>query len=129
MTDVNFKELKERLAEEGLVVKKVDYDKYVRGQLKLKEMHFLDRAYAHFRARQEILHKLSLSRSWDDWTKRNTCMISYGWESIRKLVLWSYGVCIIRYLPDDKKDEINDYAITIIDTIFDQYSKMWDEEL
>ena len=127
MTDEMYKELKERLAEEGLICKRKDFNEFVKGQAKRKELFFLDRAYAHFKDRREILFKLSSSRDWDDWTNHNLCMISYGWENIRKLVLWSYGVNIIRHLPDDKQDEINDFAIKIIDNVFDQYSKLWDK--
>ena len=127
MTDEMYKELKERLTEEGLICKRKDFNESVKGQAKRKELFFLDRAYAHFKDRQEILFKLSSNRDWDDWTNHNLCMISYGWENIRKLVLWSYGVNIIRHLPDDKQDEINDFAIKIIDNVFDQYSKLWDK--
>ena len=127
MTDEMYKELKERLAEEGLICKRKDFNESVKGQAKRKELFFLDRAYAHFKDRQEILFKLSSSRDWDDWTNHNLSMISYGWENIRKLVLWSYGVNIIRHLSDDKQDEINDFAIKIIDNVFDQYSKLWDK--
>ena len=127
MIDETYKELKERLTEEGLICKRKDFNESVKGQAKRKELFFLDRAHAHFKDRQEILFKLSSSRDWDDWTNHNLCMISYGWENIRKLVLWSYGVNIIRHLPDDKQDEINDFAIKIIDNVFDQYSKLWDK--
>ena len=127
MTDEMYKELKERLAEEGLICKRKDFNESVKGQAKRKELFFLDRAHAHFKDRQEILFKLSSSRDWDDWRNHNLSMISYGWENIRKLVLWSYGVNIIRHLPDDKQDEINDFAIKIIDNVFDQYSKLWDK--
>lgn len=126
MTDETYKELKERLAADGLIIKKT-YKEVVRDKLKQKELQFLDKAHKHFRARQHILYELSMSRGWNDYTSHNLCMISYGWDNIRKLVLWSYGVSGIRYLPDDKQDEINDYAIKIIDTIFDQYSKLWEE--
>ena len=127
MTDEMYKELKERLTEEGLICKRKDFNESVKGQAKRKELFFLDRAHTHFKDRQEILFKLSSNRDWDDWTNHNLCMISYGWENIRKLVLWSYGVNIIRYLPDDKQDEINDFAIKIIDNVFHQYSKLWDK--
>lgn len=127
MTDELYKELKDRLIEEGLICKRKDFNESVKGQAKRKELFFLDRAHAHFKKRQEALYELSRSRSWDDWTKHNLCMISYGWENIRKLVLWSYGVNIIRQLPDDKQDEINNFAIKIIDNVFDQYSELWNE--
>lgn len=127
MTDEMYKELKECLTEEGLICKRKDFNESVKGQAKRKELFFLDRAHAHFKDRQEILFKLSSSRDWDDLTNHNLSMISYGWENIRKLVLWSYGVNIIRHLPDDKQDEINDFAIKIIDNVFDQYSKLWDK--
>lgn len=123
MTDQEYKELKERLAKEGLLVKK----KTIKGQSKLKQMHFLERAYKHFRDRQEILYKISKDREWDDWTKHNLCLISYGWDNIRNLVCWAYGVNVIQDLPDDKQDEVNDLAIKIIDIVFDQYSKLWEE--
>lgn len=127
MTDEEYKELKKRLSDEGLLCKKKDYIKSVNGQAKRKELYFLERAYKHFRNRQEILYKISMSREWHDWTNHNLSLISYGWDNIRKLVLWSYGVNIIRELPDDKQEEINDFAINIIDTIFDRYSKLWEE--
>lgn len=107
---------------------KKDYIEQARGLAKQKELHFLDRAREHFRSRQQILHEISMSRSWDDWTNHNLCLISYGWDNVRKLVLWSYGVNSIRHLPDDRQDEINDFAVRIIDTIFDQYSELWNAE-
>ena len=126
MTDEMYEELKARLTEEGLICKKKDYNESVKGEAKRKELYFLDRAYKHFRARQEDLYTLSRGRGWGDWTNHNLSLISYGWDNIRKLVLWSYGVNGIRYLPDDKQDEINDFAIKIINDVFDQYSKMWE---
>ena len=122
---INMKDQIHEELKEGLLGKEKDYAK---GQSKLKQMHFLERAYKHFRDRQEILYKISVSKEYGDWTNHNLCLISYGWDNIRKLVLWSYGVNQIQYLPDDKQDEINDLAIKIVDSIFDQYSKLWEDE-
>ena len=127
MTDEEYKELTKRLAKDGLICKMKECKESIKGELKRKELYFLDRAYQHFRNRQAILYEVSRGRGWDDWTNHNLCLISYGWDNIRKLVLWSYGVNIIRQLPDDKQDEINDFAIKIIDSIFDQYSNLWKE--
>ena len=126
MTDQMYEEFKQRLSEEGLLVKK---KKPAKGQSKIKELRFLEKAHIHFKDRQKILYELSYSREWNDWTNHNLCLISYGWDNIRHLICWTYGVNVIKDLPDDKQDEINDLAIKIIDLIFDQYSKLWEEEL
>ena len=124
MDDQMYEELKERLEKEGLVFKQKDS---VKGDAKLKQMQFFNRAYRHFRQRQEVLHQISYKREWGDWTKHNLSLICYGWDNVRHLVCWTYGVNVIQDLPDDKQDEINDLAIHIIDTLFDQYSKLWEE--
>lgn len=124
MEDQLYNELKERLMKDGLISIK---EKPVKGQRKLKELHFLEKAYKHFRDRQEVLYKISLrSRNRNDWTDHNLCLISYGWDNVRKLVCWTYGVNTIKDLPDDKQEEINNFAISILDNLFDKYSKLWE---
>lgn len=125
MTDKMYEELKVCLSKEGSLVVKVHF----KGTAKQKQMYFLERAYKHFRDRQAILYKISRSREWTDWTNHNLSLISYGWDNVRHIVCWSYGVNRIQELPDDKREEINDLAIEIIDIVFNQYSKLWDEEL
>lgn len=124
LTDQDYLELKTRLSAEGLLIKK---NEPIRGQLKQKQMHFLDRAYHHFRERQQILYDISKRRGFTDWCDHNLSLTSYGWDNIRHLTCWAYGVNVVTDLPDDKQDEINDFAIHIIEHAFDQYAKMWED--
>ena len=124
MTEEIYKDLRDRLEKDGLLVKKKDL---IKGAAKLKELHYLERAYKHFRDRQDILYKISMDKEWSDWTNHNLSLISYGWDNVRHLICWTYGVNIIRDLPYDRQDEVNDLAIKIIDVVFDQYSKLWEE--
>ena len=116
-------EFKERLKTE-----EIGSSRRIKGPDKLKQVHFLDEAKNHFQNWQGKLYDLSDKKEdYNDWTNHNLCMISYGWDNVRHLICWSYGVCTVDKLPGDKQKEINELAIKIIDDLFNQYSKLWIE--
>lgn len=85
-----------------------------------KAIHFLEEARNHFNKRRDyVINNLRV-------TDENGRIISnelpnaYGWDTIRHLVCWSYECVMVSDLPEDKQDEINRFAIDIIDKIYDK---------
>lgn len=85
-----------------------------------KAIHFLEEARNHFDERRDyVIRNLRV-------LDENGRLISkelpnaYGWDTIRHLVCWSYECVMVSDLPDDKRDEINQFAIDIIDKVYDK---------
>lgn len=111
-----YEEFKERLEKEN------KSKQAGKGTRKLKQMRFLSKAREHFNERRDYyIHNLRKIEG--GHVVSNECLIAYGWDSIRHLVCWTYGVCVIEDLPDDKQEEINQYTIELIDKLFDKFSE------
>lgn len=67
--------------------------------------HFFDRLHAHT-GKQSIL-----------------CSEASGWDTIRQCVMWTYGECLVTHMPDDKKEEVNKFAIQLIDQMYDKLAE------
>lgn len=55
---------------------------------------------------------------------RKTLMETNTWNSICSLIYMSYGVHGAAYLPDDKKEEVNDLGIRLIDILYTNLLKV-----
>jgi len=109
--DLLYEEFKQRLTKEE------KSKKSGKGQTKVKQMTFLSKARDHFNERRDyFIYNLRNEET-------NSCLYAYGWDNIRHLICWSYGVCCVERLPDDKQEEINTFTIKMIDNLFDQFDK------
>lgn len=84
-----------------------------------RSLHNLERARNHFKQRAEALREEfeyelwgREGLNWNDWSNQ-----------ICKMICHVYGVCIISKLREEELEEANDFAIKIIDELFDENVK------
>ena len=81
--------------------------------LKIKEQTYFNEARTHF-----------FDRLHDHTGKYSVlCSESPGWDMVRKIVMWTYGECLVTHMPDNKKEEVNNFAIRLIDQMYDKLAE------
>ena len=112
-------EEKELLYEEFKARLSKETRRTLKGERRKKMMYFLSEAREHFNRRQDYWISNFRHKGAPD-----SLIISYGWDEIRKLVCWSYCVCQVEDLPDERKEEINKFTIDLIDRIYDKLEEI-----
>lgn len=86
----------------------------------LKKMQFLRKAHDHFFELTRNFNSTHFSPHDQTFIYPSVLSSTTGWEYVRKVVLMAYGVSDICSLPDEKEQEINDFAIKLTDMLFSQ---------
>lgn len=79
-----------------------------------RTMFNMERAKDHFWNRCDDMKK---SRTFEIVIRKG--LKGSDWDMIRRLVCHAQGVSLVREIPDDKIDAVNDLAIKIVDILFD----------
>ena len=106
-----YQEFAKRFAEESGITSKT---------LAYRNLHNLERSREHFRQRYDSImapyrktyEPDPIIVGWDDWNNR-----------IIRLVCHAYGVTQCGQIEDDELEMANDFAIKLIDEIFDEHVK------
>lgn len=105
-----FKEFEARLADKQ--VKERKKQGYASGYATL---HNLEPAKDYFKKRFDQMHS---DFAFDIWTYHG--LMWSDWDKIRMLVSHTYGISLVKNIPEDRLEAANNLAIAMIDLIFEQ---------